>query len=244
MKERIDCSFPKCRKKILARALCCNHYKALTKTRVVSDGQLLNYTQLKNKLLGVEDKLKRTLLVAAYLFASRKSETLLLKKKDFTLEVVEGNEYLICNSPVKKNRKERRKLFPINTQSEKHYANIILEWLKPLQDEDYLFQSNRNVVVKVPYSGRVFYKWCVQSLGIDFNPHWLRKLRCTHLINGVADGGNWLIPPQPSQIIRRLLGWTDLRPFRAYERFMLTDTIRALKPASQSLPVYPTLESN
>lgn len=237
MKEPSTCTFPKCRKKVLARELCCNHYKALTKTRTVSDGQLFNYNQLMERLLRIEDPFKRAMLTTAYLFSSRKSEALLLKKKDFSNEMVEGQEYLICNSPVKKNRKEKRKLFPVNMNAEKEFSQIVMDWIKPLQDDDYLFLSIKNRFVKRPIDKKTFYRYCIACLGIDFNPHWLRKLRCTHLINGVQnkEGTDWLIPPQPAHIIRRLMGWTDLRPFRAYERFMLTDTVRSLRPQKTNI---------
>lgn len=228
-KRRLNpCDYPGCNGKILSRFKCAKHYRFLQKTRVVSDGPLLSYWGLQERLIRIVDPYRRALLVATYLLASRQSEVIDLKKKDFSRETVSGKPFLIVNSPVKKNRKEKQKLFPVNIEVEHPYVEILDMHLELFEPEDYIFPTTRKV--GGPIKPRTHYKYTVLSLGIDFNPHWLRKLRATHLINGVQDrtGTFFIIPPQPAHIIRRLMGWTDLRPWRAYERFMVMDTARSM----------------
>lgn len=224
------CEIEGCSKPILARGRCPKHYQELPRTRRVTDGPFLNYWRLQKRLLNVPVTFDKALLVTTYLFGSRKSETLELKKKDFFLEYADGVPFTVCNSPVKKNRKEKRKLFPINQLTEQKYLAIIKTHLEKRDPEAFLFDSQYRP--GLPIDRSTHYRITTKWLGPDFNPHWLRKLRATHLLNGVQyqTKAEWMIPPIPPQVIRRLMGWTDLRPLRAYERFMVTDTARSMLP--------------
>lgn len=221
------CQANGCKRIAFERRRCYKHYKELPRLWVREDGARWDYWTLRDRILEIKDPYQKALFTFTYLLGARRSEVVELKPSNIVIEYINAIPHLIIQSNVRKNRKEKTKFFPINTTKEQIYVDVVIDWIKNKPMDAWLFPSPRKKNQHL--NPMMVYNWSRKLFGIDIYAHWFRKLRTTHLLNGVQNNdGSWLIPPIPAHVIKRLMGWTDMRPLGAYERYMVSDTARIM----------------
>lgn len=215
------CFEKNCDKISFQRGRCIQHYSEMEKLRTVKDGPLWPYAELLNRVKSIPSPFDRAMFALTYLIGARKGEVVEIKRNDIWEEKINETDFFMIKSPVLKNRTQHSKLYPINRLKEKAYVDIVFKYANTIESTSYLFPSPR---IEAQHISREYLtKKCY--LYFDFNPHWFRKLRNTHLRNGHVPG----IKPVPTFILQRLNGWSDERPSKAYDKYSYTDTARFME---------------
>lgn len=134
-----------------------------------------------------------------------------LKKKDILFEETGGRKCIIFNLRNLKNKQknEQRKLIPVTLDNEIHlkFWNII---------KSYLYVIKEDWKELFPFQKRNAEKIINQ---IEWNPHFIRKVRLTHLVkyHGFIE-----------QELRIFAGWTDTRPSKHYVKLSWEALIKKL----------------
>lgn len=146
----------------------------------------------------------RALLSVLYLTNSRVSEIVKrLQKKQIAISTHKRKRFLIfMNLHTSKNRKHPKRIVPVRIDKEKDLVNVILEYCKNFLDDEFIF----------PISRQWAWKLMVDLTG--YGNHFQRHTRDTHLIV------HYNIR---SESLRRLNGWTDMRPLSRYEHLRWKD---------------------
>lgn len=147
----------------------------------------------------------RALFVMAYVTAGRIREVIRkkdkpsIRKSDFQIKIEEGRDILLINMRNQKHKSKKRKDIPVPLDLKENaiFWNMILEYLNTLSNNEELF----------PLSYQTAYDILTDKYHIDFNPHWIRHIRLTHLVTEYNYGGFQLMV---------YAGWTDLRPAKNY----------------------------
>lgn len=176
----------------------------------------------------------RVFFYLSYLTAARVSEICPLKKGHINKTTFEGEEIIEIRLRNLKNKYQKTKIVPAIMLSDSVEAKMwkeIKKYILGFSEYDFIFpflidekgEARRraaynqiskiklNLEITLP-NGQTKY---VENKKL--NPHYLRHCRITHF---AAQG---LSPA----IIKKIAGWSDLRPFRAYEHLTTTDIIYA-----------------
>jgi len=167
------------------------------------------YPKKKVRYAKLGKKLSKVKYIPDY---SKKPELLLLKsgikKEDITYEQLNGEEIMVIRLRNLKNKQERIKLVPfkINDELAKKFKQIIDTYLLTVEDGYELFPFEKRNGERI-----------VSQIG--FNPHFLRKLRLTHLVryNNFSD-----------QKLKTFAGWSDSRPSKHYIKIKWQDLVDSM----------------
>lgn len=165
---------------------------------------------ISNINLGLVNPRKQTLRARAlfamyYLTACRLSEVLECKKKDLLVRIIDGKSCLLIRTKNKKHRSRKSKRQPIPIQKERIIVKHIYRYIKPLEEEDLLFEFKEKRATQII------------NETTDFNPHFIRHIRATHLISKYDFNEQMLI---------KFMGWTDSRPAKHYMELKSKDVFR------------------
>lgn len=131
-----------------------------------------------------------------------------ITKKDITFEITGEKEYMVVTMLNEKNKDQHKKVIPIRIEKEGELIILFREYLDKLTEEQVLFPiSDVTALLKLR-------KWS------GINPHSLRHFRTTHYIT--------YYHIKEAEVLRRLLGWSDLRPLKIYSHLMWTDLAERL----------------
>ena len=157
-----------------------------------------------NKARSITHPMHQALFVLCYLTAGRITEVLELTKDRITTAPEMPNVMLI-DLPNRKNKKKSHKLIPINLNNEfeKKLFKLVLEYISNVPDSQTLFHHTRQ------WGWRTLRKY-------DFNPHFLRHIRLTHLVTqrNFSD-----------QKLAMFAGWTDSRGAKPYMELKWRDLL-------------------
>ena len=177
------------------------------------------YTKVKQIEYGKTNPTMQTLQARAlismyYLTACRVSEIVRSKKKDWDKEkkdyifkgikgvdlktdVFQGMDvfYIRTKNRKHKKRKTKRQPIPIGFEYEHKLFMIIKEYTNKINEESLMFDFSDKRATQI--MNDVF----------DWNVHFMRHVRCTHLITMYDFNEQALI---------KFMGWTDSRPAKAY----------------------------
>jgi len=180
--------------------------KAWDKQKELQQQKIPSMVEMKNILISIPDERHRVLLTLMYLTAGRVSEIVEdLKKGDIFFTERKERKVMLIDMPNKKHKKRKRKEIPIplDREDEGFFAQIIINYLRFLSDEDVLFGFSRQRAWQI-----------TQKYG--FNPHFLRHIRLTHLVV-YHDFNEFLLA--------KFAGWTDTRPAKHYMELRWTDIL-------------------
>ena len=132
-------------------------------------------------------------------------EFLGLRKSDIKQETVDGKPCLYIRTENRKHADRRTKRQPIPIEFEEEIVVFINDYLKMLEDEDFLFEFG------VKRSTQII------NEATGFNIHFIRHIRATHLVTKYDFNEQMLI---------KFMGWTDARPDKNYMELRSTDLFR------------------
>ena len=115
----------------------------------------------------------------------------------------DGKQILEIRMQNRKNKKVKVKSIPIPIHKEKRLVGLLFEYLDTLNPEIPLFPMS------IRTAERIINK-------VDMNPHFLRNIRLTHLVN-IYDFNAYQLT--------RFAGWTSASPAEAYVRLSQKDMI-------------------
>jgi len=130
-----------------------------------------------------------------------KHEYLGIRKKDITFDIVREKEMMHIRTENRKNKKKTTKKQPIPISKEKDIVKFVTDYLAILKDEAILFPFTPQRAIQIINQ-------------VDFNVHFIRHIRATHLI--IKYDFN-------EQALVQFMGWTDARPADYYVRLNTTD---------------------
>jgi hypothetical protein len=187
--------------------------KALKEVRVPNINEIVLMAE------GINKPNVRALFVLSYLTAGRICELVrynrngikkdAVKRKDFVMTEKNGRKVILVTLRNEKNRKRALKDIPIPLDREDNIAlfNLIKPYLDSIPMEVEVF----------PFSYQYAYKQIRKIT--DWNPHWFRHIRATHLVT--MYGLN-------EQLLIRYMGWTDSRPAKHYSELRWEDLLDKL----------------
>lgn len=150
----------------------------------------------------------RCLFILTYLTAGRIQEMVKyksskevrnsIKKSDISIQEREGRKIMLINLRNEKNKTRHRKEIPVplDIQDNKDLYNILIQHLNDIQDNAELF----------PFGYKRAYA-LLNKINKDWNPHWIRHIRLTHLVTEYGYREHQLM---------LYAGWTDPRPAKHY----------------------------
>ena len=133
-----------------------------------------------------------------------------IKKEDIAVENIGGKDVLTFRIRNLKNKrpKENTKIIPLTLRDEMNlkFKRIVDSYLAGLNYEDELFPISKKRAEQI-----------IAKAG--FNPHFLRKLRLTHLVRyyNFSD-----------QKLKVFAGWSDSRPSKEYIKIGLKDLVDSM----------------
>lgn len=156
----------------------------------------------------------RALVIMTYLTAGRIREVIRrderpsIKKSDFKIVKEEGRDILLINMRNQKNKDRKRKDIPVPLDLKENalFWNMLTDYLNSLSEDEELF----------PITYQTAYEILTEKYDINFNPHWFRHVRLTHLV--VVYGY------KEFQLVR-YAGWSDSRPAKRYVEMTWKDLL-------------------
>lgn len=129
-------------------------------------------------------------------------------KKDILIKDITGMQTVIFRLRNLKNKKNKTKLIPLPLHRDINvkFWNLVKTYIQVLMPEEELFKFQRR------NGERIINK-------LNINPHFLRKLRLTHLAN---------IHNFSDQKLKFFAGWTDSRPAKEYIRVSLDAVVKSM----------------
>ena len=122
---------------------------------------------------------------------------------DIEFGQVEGKNIMYVNLQNRKNKRVKRKILPIPVHLEQDFVKLIRLYIADMPPEsplfDFCIRTGQRMLEK-----------------IDMNPHYLRDIRLTHLVQ-IYDFNTF-------ELIK-FAGWKDARPAEHYVRLRVTDLI-------------------
>lgn len=137
-----------------------------------------------------------------------------MKKEDVSIGEMNGRKYMRINL---RNLKNKQKGFstkeipiPLDDEGYKAFADIIFQYLQGLEDGEELFPIGKSRAQKIISK-------------VDMNPHFLRKIRLTHLVqyHNFSD-----------QKLKLYAGWSDSRPSKHYIKIGTKDLLDSMSNSS------------
>jgi len=166
---------------------------------------------------GISSERERCLFVLLYLTAGRLQEIVMynskkeirssIRKSDITIQDRDNRKILLINIRNEKNRTRHRKDLPVplDVDENKVFYNLMVDYLNSLDDNEELF----------PFSYKRAYA-LLNKINPDWNPHWIRHIRLTHLIT---------VYGYREHQLRLYSGWSDSRPASKYLEMKWEDLI-------------------
>ena len=153
--------------------------------------QVPNLASIKSMAQKISELRTRALFVVLYLTATRLNEVCKkLRKKDIEFETINGKEVVIFRLTNLKNRTTKLKSNAIPLRQESELVKILKEYIELLGPEDLLFD----------FGSRRAEQLIAEE--IDWNCHWIRHCRLSHLVIYYQFDGILLM---------KFAGWSDLR---------------------------------
>jgi len=128
-----------------------------------------------------------------------------IRVEDIGLEDMDGKEALLIRTVNRKNKSRTTKRQPIPIELEKPLVEHLLRYTDVLGEEDYLFPFSNQRAVQI--INEVF----------NFNIHFIRHIRATHLIT---------LYDFNEQALIDFMGWTDARPAKHYMELSKKDLFK------------------
>jgi integrase len=173
----------------------------LKKLKIIEPQDIINMAK------GIQDGRRRTLFILTYLTGGRISEIVGqngLIKKNIEFIKIGDKEILKIEMRNEKNRERFRKIIPIVMDKEKELIDLLTSYLNNLNPEDVLFNFKKSRAYQL-----------IREVS-NFNPHFLRHLRASHLVTKYNFSDQKLV---------QYLGWTDSRPAKHYIHLKWEDLI-------------------
>jgi len=155
--------------------------------------------EIRRKIEGEPDLMKRAFFALTYLTAGRINEVVPCKKRrrretiktsfskhtrkwteninyegvkkgDISFDEIDGRRVMVVTMRNEKNRRREWKRLPVVVEDNTVLVGFITDYISDLEDGDTLFD----------FSSVTGWKYIKESLG--FNPHYLRHVRLTHLV--------------------------------------------------------------
>jgi hypothetical protein len=181
----------------------------------------------KEKIPGVKDIIDmareisedrdRCLFVLTYLTAGRMQEIVRynhnkenrssIKKSDIVIQEREGRKILLINLRNEKNLNKHRKEIPVplDLPENKDFFNLIITYLNSIGNNDEMFP----IGYKRAYA-------ILNRINPNWNPHWIRHIRLTHLVT---------VYGYREYQLTMYAGWSDPRPAKAYLQMRWEDLL-------------------
>lgn len=121
-----------------------------------------------------------------------------------------GQEYLVLTCRNLKNKTVHYKRLPVNTKKEGRILKFLLKWLENQPADKEIFPVNR----------RTIDRWIKQYAPFFRSSHFLRHLRCTHLINEYDFKESEL---------KLFAGWTNTNPAQFYVHLNPNDLMERMR---------------
>jgi integrase len=156
----------------------------------------------------IDNDRDRCLFILTYLTAGRLQEIVRysrggekrssIRLDDLNITEVKGNKVLLINLRNEKNLTKHRKDIPVplNLIENRKLYNLMVDWLSSVEDKGEIFP------ISYPRAYKILTK-----INPDWNPHWLRHLRLTHLVTNYKYREHQLM---------LYAGWSDPRPAKNY----------------------------
>jgi integrase len=185
----------------------------------LKDTKVPNINEVTLMAEGIDKPVVRALFVLSYLTAGRICELVRynrkgirkdsIKRYDFVMTEKQGRKVILITLRNEKNRKRGTKDIPIplDRDDNVNLFNLVKPYLDSIPMDSELF----------PFGYQNAYKQLKKY--VDWNPHWFRHIRATHLIT--MYGLN-------EQLLIRFMGWTDSRPAKHYSELRWEDLLDKL----------------
>ena len=171
-----------------------------------------------SKAESISEPRTKALFILAYLTAGRICELVRynrngikyssIKRKDIKTAIINERNVLVISIRNEKSRDRHTKDFPIPLDKKENIIlfNMLVDYINDLEDDEELFTFNYQRAYKLLNP-------------IDFNPHYIRHIRATHLVT-VYDFNEFELT--------KYMGWSDARPAKHYLELKMTDVLRKL----------------
>jgi len=127
-----------------------------------------------------------------------------IRRDDITRDYIKGKDMLMLNITNRKSKERRRKIIPISVQVEKELIRMLDMYLNQLGPQELLFKFGKTRAYQV-----------LQKY-VEMNPHWLRHIRCTHLVTNYDFSEQHLV---------QYLGWADGRQAKHYMELRVSNIV-------------------
>ena len=173
--------------------------------------------EIIDKAEDIVDNRTRCLFILTYLTAGRMQELVRythkkenrssIKSSDIEIEDIENRKILLINLRNEKNRDKHRKDIPIplDIDENKKLFNMIVPYLNSIQKDAELF----------PFTYKRAYA-ILNKINPDWNPHYLRHIRLTHLVT---------VYGYREYQLTMYAGWSDPRPAKHYLQMRWQDLL-------------------
>lgn len=179
------------------------------------DLKMLNRLELLKLIQNIDDPRDKALACFIYLTGGRASEAVGIKVEQLKKEDRHGKEFLtVYNMRVLKRRgkKEYFRTVPINVEKEIEFVRPILAWLQANTSE-YLFPSIRGNHINRKQA------WHILDKKLGLFTHFMRHLRCTHLVQYYNFNGYEL---------QQFIGWRKVESSDPYVKLAAEDVIKKM----------------
>lgn len=133
-----------------------------------------------------------------------------IKKEDVSIGEMNGIKYMRINLRNLKNKQKgygtKEIPIPLEDEGYQKFADVIFQYLQGLEDGEELFPIGKSRAEKIISK-------------VDMNPHFIRKVRLTHLVqyHNFSD-----------QKLKLYAGWSDSRPSKHYIRIGTKDLLASM----------------